>query len=265
MPSAGAGAWQSLKLLNILYAGSLPTAFSKAVAEIPDTNSNFTAWKAQMRILLIEDEPSLARAVEEHLVSDSNICDLFQTVDEALSAIRTISYDLILLDLQLPDGDGMTVLKQVRSMTRYTPIIILSARDKVSDRIKGLELGADDYVIKPFDLMELSARVATVTRRQLENASDILKLGPLEFDLKRHKTTRDGLAVSLTATEWSLMECLLRRSGLIVPKTQLEETLYAFDKEIESNSIEAHVSRLRAKLGRDVIATHRGLGYSVAK
>lgn len=218
-----------------------------------------------MRILLIEDEPSLARAVEEHLVCEANICDWFQTVDEAFAAVRTISYDLILLDLQLPDGDGMTVLKQVRTMTRYTPVIILSARDKVSDRIKGLDLGADDYVIKPFDLQELSARIATVTRRQFENASDILKIGSLEFDLKRRKTTRDGVAVSLTATEWSLMECLLRRPEIIVPKSQLEETLYAFGKEIGSNSIEVHVSRLRAKLGRDVIVTHRGLGYSITK
>lgn len=218
-----------------------------------------------MRILLIEDEPSLARPVEEHVVLENNICDWFQTVDEAFAAVRTISYDLILLDLQLPDGDGMTVLKQVRTMARYTPIIILSARDKVSDRIKGLELGADDYVIKPFDLQELSARIATVTRRQFENASDILKFGSLEFDLKRRTTTRNGVAVSLTPTEWSLMECLLRRSEIIVPKSQLEETLYAFGKEIESNSIEVHVSRLRAKLGRDVIVTHRGLGYSITK
>lgn len=218
-----------------------------------------------MRILLIEDEPSLARAVEEHVISENNICDWFQTVDEAFAAVRTISYDLILLDLQLPDGDGMAVLKQVRTMARYTPIIILSARDKVSDRIKGLELGADDYVIKPFDLQELTARIATVTRRQFENASDTLKFGSLEFDLKRRTTTRDGVSVSLTPTEWSLMECLLRRSEIIVPKSQLEETLYAFGKEIESNSIEVHVSRLRAKLGRDVIVTHRGLGYSITK
>jgi two-component system OmpR family response regulator len=217
-----------------------------------------------MRILLIEDEPSLASAVVEHLVEGFNVCDWFQTVDEALSAVRTLDYDLILLDLQLPDGDGMSVLKHVRLMARYTPVIILSARDKVSDRIKGLDLGADDYVIKPFDLQELSARVATVTRRQLENASDIVTLGPLKFDLKRRTTTRDGVPVSLTPTEWWLMECLLRRSSVVVPKAQLEETLYAFGKEVESNSIEAHVSRLRAKLGRNVIATHRGLGYSIA-
>lgn len=221
--------------------------------------------EANMRILLIEDEAALARAVEEHLISEANVCDWFQTVDEALSAVRTLSYDLILLDLQLPDGDGITVLKKVRTMAQYTPVIILSARDKVSDRIKGLELGADDYVIKPFDLQELSARIATVTRRQFENASNILKVGAWEFDMKLRQTTRDGVPVALTPTEWGVMECLLRRANVIVPKSQLEESLYAFGKEVESNSIEAHVSRLRSKLGQNVIVTHRGLGYSIAK
>lgn len=218
-----------------------------------------------MRILLIEDEPSLASAVNEHLTAEYNVCDWFQTVDDAMNAVRTLDYDLILLDLQLPDGDGMSVLKQVRSMARYTPVIIMSARDKVSDRIKGLELGADDYIIKPYDLQELSARIVTVTRRQFEDASNIIAVGPLKFDLKRRLTTRDGEPIPLTSSEWGLMECLLRRSAIIVPKVQLEDALYAFGKEIESNSIEAHISRLRSKLGRDVIVTHRGLGYSIEK
>ncbi|MGB7261331.1 MAG: response regulator transcription factor [Albidovulum sp.] len=218
-----------------------------------------------MRILLIEDEPSLARAVDEHLVAERSVCDWYATVDEALCAVRTLEYDLVLLDLHLPDGDGMTILKHLRSLQRYTPVIILSARDKVSDRIKGLEFGADDYIIKPFDLQELSARIATVTRRQLKNASNIVTVGPVIFDLQRRTTTRDDTLIFLTPSEWAVMECLLRRSSVVVPKAQLEETLYALGKEVESNAIEAHISRLRSKLGRDVIVTHRGLGYSVAR
>jgi len=218
-----------------------------------------------MRILLIEDEPSLAQAVKEHLDAELHSCDWFASVDEALSVVRNMQYDVVLLDLQLPDGDGLTVLRHLRAVPHYTPIIIMSARDKISDRIKGLELGADDYVIKPFDLNELSARIATVTRRQLENASEKFVFGPVCFDLKRRTTTVNGHPVQLTPTEWALMECLLRRGSLIVPKAQLEDAIYAFGKEIESNSIEAHISRLRAKLGKSTILTHRGLGYSIAR
>ncbi|MDR6264491.1 response regulator transcription factor [Roseobacter sp. N2S] len=218
-----------------------------------------------MRLLLVEDEAPLARALVEHLKSENHLCDWFDNLTEARLAAEASDYDLVLLDLQLPDGDGLTLLSTVRGYSHYIPIIIMTARDKISDRIKGLNLGADDYVIKPFDLQELSARIHTVTRRNLENASQLIKLGPLEFDLERRSSLRDGQPVQLTAKEWSLLEFLLRRANNVIAKSALEEALYSFEGDIESNAIEAHISRLRAKLGKDVILTHRGLGYSITR
>ena len=218
-----------------------------------------------MHILLVEDEAPLARAVAEQMTAERHVCDWYPTLDEAMSAVMTCRYDLVLLDLQLPDGNGLELLTRLRAARTYTPVIILSARDKISDRIKGLNLGADDYLVKPFDLAELSARVVTVTRRQFENASQTVRIGELSFDLGQRQTTRAGTKVTLTPTEWSLLELLLRRTDAIVPRASLEQSLYAAGREVESNSIEAHVSRLRAKLGRDLIRTHRGLGYSIAR
>lgn len=218
-----------------------------------------------MRILLVEDEEALARAVIEHLEAEAQVVDWFASLEDAVSAARAVAYDMILLDLQLPDGDGLDLLTHLRGRAHRACVIIMTARDKISDRIKGLNAGADDYVIKPFDLDELSARINTVSRRLLADASQLIQVRDLEFDLFEHRSRRAGVDIALTAKEWSLMECLLRRKSGIVPKAVLEEALYAFGKEIESNSIEAHVSRLRAKLGKDVIVTHRGLGYGLAR
>lgn len=217
-----------------------------------------------MRILLVEDEASLARAVLEHLEAEAQVVDWLSSLEDAVSAVRAVAYDMILLDLQLPDGDGLELLTHLRDRAHRACVIIMTARDKISDRIKGLNAGADDYVIKPFDLDELSARINTVSRRRLADASPLIRIRDLEFDLVQHRSRRAGVDIALTAKEWSLMECLLRRKYGIVSKAVLEEALYAFGKEIESNSIEAHVSRLRAKLGKDVIVTHRGLGYGLA-
>lgn len=218
-----------------------------------------------MRILLIEDAEALAEAVAEHLEADRHRVDWFASLDEARAAIRTQVYDLVLLDLSLPDGEGLTLLRELRAMAQYTPVIITTARDKISDRIAGLNLGADDYVIKPFDLGELSARILTVTRRQLANASAVVSRGGITFDLQARTTHRDGQPIQLTATEWALVECLLRKGSEVVSRSRLEEAIYVFGNEVESNAIEAHISRLRSKLGRQAIVTHRGLGYSLAR
>lgn len=214
-----------------------------------------------MRILLIEDEADLAEPVIDHLKADQHAVDWFATLDEGDSAVFAVEYDVILLDLQLPDGDGLTLLKAVRARSLRTPIIILTAKDKVTDRIKGLNGGADDYVIKPFDLDELTARINTVCRRASELSSQIVNIKDLAVDLNAHNVVRAGTAIRLTAKEWGVFECLLMRRSKIVPKEALELALYAFGDEIESNAIEAHVSRLRGKLGKDLIVTHRGLGY----
>tara|TARA_R110000764_G_scaffold126002_5_gene213508 strand:- start:11916 stop:12572 length:657 start_codon:yes stop_codon:yes gene_type:complete len=216
-----------------------------------------------MRILLIEDEAALARPLKEHLEADLNMVEWFPTLDEADAAIRTTEYDVVLLDLQLPDGDGLTFLSTVRDRALRTPIIILTARDKVSDRIDGLNRGADDYVIKPFDLDEVKARIHTVCRRSADQIAQTVQIRDLWINLSDHSVTRNGQLVRLTAKEWGLFEVLLRRKSQIVPKDSLETAIYAYGEEIESNALEAHISRLRTKLGKDLITTHRGLGYTL--
>lgn len=217
-----------------------------------------------MHILLIEDEAALARPLKEHLEADQNIVEWFGTLDEADAALRTLDYDVVLLDLQLPDGDGLAFLSKLRGRGLRTPIIILTARDKVSDRIDGLNRGADDYVIKPFDLDEVKARVHTVCRRSADQIAQTVQIRDLAVNLSEHSVSRDGQPLRLTAREWGVFEVLLRRKPQIVPKESLELAVYAYGEEVESNALEAHISRLRTKLGKDLIVTHRGLGYALA-
>ena len=210
-----------------------------------------------MRILLIEDEAALARPLKEHLEADHDLVEWFGTLDEAESAIQTSEYDVVLLDLQLPDGDGLSFLSRVRDIHIRTPIIILTARDKVSDRIDGLNRGADDYVIKPFDLDEVKARIQTVCRRSADQITQTVLIRDLTICLSDHSITREGKNICLTTKEWGIFETLLRRKSKIVPKDILETAVYAYGEEVESNALEAHISRLRAKLGKDLIVTHR--------
>jgi two-component system OmpR family response regulator len=165
----------------------------------------------------------------------------------------------------LPDGRGIGFLKRLRARGDVTPVIILTALDQVSDRIEGLNAGADDYLVKPFDLAELSARIGSVARRYSGNPNPIVTHGPLTIDLAARSLRRDGKPVQLTAREWALFEAFLARPGQLLSKAQLEEKLYAFDAEVESNTIEVHVSRLRKKLGAQVIETERGLGYRLGR
>jgi len=166
-----------------------------------------------------------------------------------------------LLDLMLPDGRGLPFLKTLRGRGDATPVIILTAMDQVSDRIAGLNAGADDYLVKPFDLAELSARIGSVARRYSGNPNPLISLGELEFDLAARQVRRSGQAVGMTAREWVLLEALMQRPGQLLSKRQLEDRLYSFDDEIESNTVEVHVSRIRKKLGAAVIETERGMGY----
>ncbi|MCZ4257608.1 response regulator transcription factor [Sulfitobacter sp. G21635-S1] len=216
-----------------------------------------------MRILLIEDEAALAGPLVEHLAADRHLVEWFDTIVDAESAERASPFDVILLDLQLPDGDGLSFLKSLRDRRVHTPVLILSARDKVSDRIKGLNLGADDYVIKPFDLDEVKARIHTICRRGEETLAQVVVLGDLSINLAEHSVRRADVPLRLTTREWQILETLVRRRAAVVPRESLEAALYAFGEEVESNALEAHISRLRAKLGKDVIVTHRGLGYAL--
>lgn len=214
-----------------------------------------------MRILLIEDDTVLGAAVRDQIAGDGQSVDWVTRLDAAGDAMTSAAYDLILLDLMLPDGRGIGFLKRLRVRGDVTPVIILTALDQVSDRIEGLNAGADDYLVKPFDLSELSARIGSVGRRYTGNPNPIIAHGALDIDLASRSVRRDGKPVQLTAREWSLFEAFLARPGQLLSKTQLEEKLYAFNTEVESNTIEVHISRLRKKLGTDIIETERGLGY----
>ncbi|MBB98982.1 MAG: DNA-binding response regulator [Rhodobacteraceae bacterium] len=214
-----------------------------------------------MRVLLIEDDDVLGAAVHDQIAADGHSLDWVRRLDAARDAIAVAAYDLVLLDLMLPDGRGIPFLKELRGRGDVTPVIILTALDQVSDRIEGLNAGADDYLVKPFDLAELSARIGSVARRYSGNPNPVVTLGPLEIDLAARSVRKDGKPVALTAREWVLFEAFVQRPGQLLSKAQLEERLYSFDTEIESNTIEVHVSRLRKKLGRGAITTERGLGY----
>ena len=218
-----------------------------------------------MRILLIEDDAVLGAAVRDQMAADGHSVDWVQRLDAADHAIAGVPYDLVLLDLMLPDGRGIPFLRRLRARGEGTPVIILTALDQVSDRIEGLNAGADDYLVKPFDLHELSARIGSVARRYGGNPNPIVTHGPLQIDLAARSIHRDGRLVPLTAREWALLEAFLSRPGQLLSKAQLEEKLYAFDAEVESNTIEVHVSRLRKKLGAEVIETERGLGYRLGQ
>jgi two-component system OmpR family response regulator len=218
-----------------------------------------------MRILLIEDDMVLGTAVRDQIASDGHSVDWVQRLDKASAAISTTVFDLILLDLMLPDGRGISFLKGLRSRGDVSPVIILTALDQVSDRIEGLNAGADDYLVKPFDLAELSARIGSVARRYTGNPNPIVTHGPLQIDLAARSIHRDGRPVALTAREWALFEAFLARPGQLLSKAQLEEKLYDFNAEVESNTIEVHVSRLRKKLGAEIIETERGLGYRLGR
>ena len=214
-----------------------------------------------MRILLIEDDTILGAAVRDHIAAEGHSADWVGRLDRAAEHLDAAAYDLVLLDLMLPDGRGIAFLRTLRRRGDVTPVIILTALDQISDRIEGLNAGADDYMVKPFDLSELSARLKAVARRYSGNPNPLIEIGDLAIDLAARRITRAGKPVAMTAREWVLFEAFVQRPGQLMSKAQLEERLYAFDDEVESNTTEVHISRLRKKLGHEVIETVRGIGY----
>jgi len=214
-----------------------------------------------MRVLLVEDDTILGAAVRDQISADGHSVDWAQRLDEADLLLRSARFDLVLLDLMLPDGKGIDFLRALRGRGEVTPVIILTALDQISDRIDGLNAGADDYLVKPFNLSELSARLNAVARRYAGNPNPMLEIGDLALDLANRLILKAGKKVSLTAREWVLFETFAQHPGQLFSKSQLEEKLYSFDAEVESNTIEVHISRLRKKLGSKMITTERGLGY----
>ena len=214
-----------------------------------------------MRILLIEDDRAIGGAVRDHLAADGHAVDWAATIAQARDFAAVAIYDLMLLDLNLPDGSGITLLRDIRKREHRVPVIVLTAMDQISDRIEGLNAGADDYLVKPFDLGELLARVHAVARRAHARPEPAIVIGDLSINSAERVLTRATRHVELTAREWAVLDCLLDRRGALVSKAQIEDALYEFGAEIESNAVEVYVSRLRKKLGAELIRTTRGIGY----
>lgn len=214
-----------------------------------------------MRLLLVEDTEDLARTVLRFLRAEGHAVDHAADAATAEEALAMAEYACVILDLGLPDRSGLELLKARRRSGDRTPMLIATARDQISDRIAGLDAGADDYVVKPFDLGELSARIRAHARRGQGLPATRLQLGPFEVDRAAARLWRDGAEIRLTAREWAVFDALLGARGRVLPKSVLEEVLGSFDTIIEGNAVEVYVSRLRGKLGPGIIETRRGLGY----
>jgi two-component system, OmpR family, response regulator len=217
-----------------------------------------------MRLLLLEDDQILGEGLRDFLRTEGHTVDWCPTLEHA-RAMATEPYDALLVDWQLPDGSGLEWLKARRARGDATPALMLTARDLLAQRVQGLDSGADDYLVKPFEPEELSARLRAVCRRSAGSASTLLNFGAVQVDLTARACRLNTERVELTAREWAVLEALSLRAGRIVPKAALEQLVMGFEAEISSNALEVHVSSLRRKLGRELIETVRGLGYRIGK
>lgn len=226
-----------------------------------------------MRILVVEDDAGIATGLRSNLQQRGYAVDVCGTLDSAWAALRSEVFDLVLLDLGLPDGDGGDLLQRIRQSKTakdglpdaLTPVLIMTARDQVADRISGLNLGADDYLVKPFDLDELEARMRALLRRSAGRAHPLLLQGDLVIDPAAHTVLRAGQAVELTPREFALLVLLFDSRGRVLSRQQLEARLYNWQDTVGSNAVEVHVHHLRRKLGESLIQTVRGVGYFIPR
>ena len=216
-----------------------------------------------MRLLLIEDDPMLAEAVRTGLQLAGYVVDWVHHIEDGRTALRACEYDSLLLDLGLPDGDGMTLIAELRDSHRSLPILVLSARDRITDRVRALDLGADDYLIKPFDLDELTARLRVAARRRDGRSKPGIDIGSLHIDPVGHRVTLDGADVALSGREYGVLLTLAENRARVQSRERLEEALYGWGEELESNAVEVYIHRLRRKLGSSLIETVRGTGYVI--
>ncbi len=220
---------------------------------------------AGMRTLLVEDDPLLGDGIRAGLKQAGYAVDWVQDGSTAKLSLESGDYSLMVLDLGLPKLSGMAVLNWLRGKGITLPVLILTARDTVADRVAGLDAGADDYLIKPFDLDELIARLRALSRRSGGQASPLLLHGSVELDPAARQVRKNGQTVELSAREFTLLHELMLHAGRVQSREQLEERLYGWGEEVESNSVEVHVHHLRKKLGSDLIRTLRGVGYVIDK
>jgi DNA-binding response OmpR family regulator len=216
-----------------------------------------------MRVLIVEDDTAIATGLAATLKASGYAVDVTATLAMASAALRVEPFDLVLLDLSLPDGDGLDWLRHVRRSGSVMPVLIMTARDTLPDRVAGLDEGADDYVVKPFEPEELLARMRVALRRSEGRASPLLRHGDLVVDPAAHTVLRNGESVSLRAKEFALLLALLRGSGQVLSRQRLEQALYGFDEVLDSNALEVHMHHLRRKLGEGLVKTVRGVGYFV--
>ena len=218
-----------------------------------------------MRVLVVEDDRMIAKGLHTALKQDGYAVDGVSDGRSAAEALRSSRFDVVLLDLGLPERDGLEVLRELRSRGDATPVIIVTARDDVHNRIQGLDAGADDYIVKPFDLDEVAARMRSVLRRAAGRGDPCIRHRGIALDPVSHAVERDGEPVVLSAHEFAVLEALLQRPGTVLSRAQLEDRLYGWSEGIESNAIEVYVHGLRRKLGNDSIRTLRGVGYFVPR
>src|SRR6187402_25746 len=216
-----------------------------------------------MRLLLVEDDSMIGAAAQQGLRHEGHSVDWVRDGHQGEAAVAGGSYDLVLLDLGLPRKDGLTILRGWRARGNAVPVLIVTARDAVSDRVAGLDAGADDYLVKPFDLDELLARVRALQRRNRGAALNVIEHGPMQLDPASLSVTYDGRAVSLQRREFMLLHKLLESAGKVLSRAQLEESVYGWDGGVESNSLDVHIHRLRRKLYPEIIRTVRGVGYVI--
>jgi two-component system, OmpR family, response regulator len=221
-----------------------------------------SAATTTVRILVVEDEPDLLRGLARALREEGYAVDTSADGEEGLYKAANSDYDAIVLDIMLPRLTGWEILTRLRA-TKKTPVLLLTARDATSDRVRGLNTGADDYVVKPFDLVELLARLRALIRRSAGQATNVLHVGPVTIDTAARSVSRGGEPVSLTAREYALLEFLALHRGEVITRTTLYEHLFDEDDSTLSNLLDVHVSNLRKKLGHDFITTRRGHGYCI--
>jgi DNA-binding response OmpR family regulator len=216
-----------------------------------------------MRLLLVEDDPLIGDGIRAGLGQEDYSVDWFRDARSAEAALQNEQYDLLVLDIGLPDRSGLEVLSGLRSRGEQLPVLILTARDAISDRVAGLDSGADDYLVKPFDLEELSARLRALLRRSSGRASSEIRHGEITLDPAAHRVTQRGEPVDISPREYAVLHLLLENAGKVMSRRRLEEGLYAWGDEVESNAIEVYVHHLRKKLGAELIRTIRGVGYII--